>query len=136
MDTSKQLLTALEKSDWLDRVVIFAALLFFILVVLFILKQRVFDRGMRIAFWWTRFIPDFSGDAQLLNMEKGSATVLSTLTSSLVASSAASAVSVLASSSTMIDSTQFPEYTPDVPVVSDVNSDAASIPEQTVHVEL
>ncbi|KAJ7359224.1 Sec20-domain-containing protein, partial [Mycena albidolilacea] len=95
MDTSKQLITALEKSDWLDRVLIFSALLFFLLVVLFILKQRIFDRGIRMAFWWTRFVPDFSGDSQLLSMEKGSATVLSTT----LASTAASAASVLASSS-------------------------------------
>jgi len=31
--------------------------MFFILVVLFILKQRFIDRGLRIALWWTRFIP-------------------------------------------------------------------------------
>jgi len=65
MGTSKQLITALEKSDWLDRVLIIFALFFFFLVVLFILKQRIVDRGLRIAFWWTRFLPDFSGDAQL-----------------------------------------------------------------------
>ncbi|KAJ7892741.1 Sec20-domain-containing protein [Mycena olivaceomarginata] len=108
MDTSKQLITALEKSDWLDRVLIFSALLFFLLVVLFILKQRIFDRGIRMAFWWTRFVPDFSGDSQLLSMEKGSATVLSTT----LASSAASAASVLASSSA-IDPTPLPEPTPE-----------------------
>ncbi|KAJ7126136.1 Sec20-domain-containing protein [Mycena epipterygia] len=147
MDTSKQLITALEKSDWLDRVLIFSALLFFILVVLFILKQRVFDRGMRIAFWWTRFVPDFSGDAELLSMEKGSAAALST---TIVTSSVASAVSILASSSP-IESTQFAAQTAeislDMPVVSDISvavsasqdvadSETPWIPEQTVHVEL
>ncbi|KAJ7666256.1 Sec20-domain-containing protein [Mycena polygramma] len=156
MDVSKQLITALEKSDWLDRVLIFAALFFFILVVLFILKQRVFDRSMRIAFWWTRFVPDFSGDAQLLSMEKGSATALSA-TSTLVASSATSAASVLASSSplpesaetlpssvasaasvlassSLIESTQLPETL--LSVVSDADPETPAIPEQTVHVEL
>ncbi|KAJ7155482.1 Sec20-domain-containing protein [Mycena crocata] len=115
MDTSKHLITALEKSDWLDRVLIFSALFFFILVVLFILKQRVFDRGMRIAFWWTRFVPDFSGDAQLLSMEKGSAT----LSTALVTSSLASAASILASSSP-IATTQIPE--PSTELFSDVSS--------------
>lgn len=57
MVTSKHLITALEKSDWLDRMLILAALLFFVTIVLFILKQRLVDRGIRIAFWWTRFIP-------------------------------------------------------------------------------
>ncbi|KAI5122005.1 hypothetical protein M0805_001837 [Coniferiporia weirii] len=55
--TSRQLVTALEKADWLDRVLILAALAFFVLVVLFILKQRILDRGLRLAFWWTRFLP-------------------------------------------------------------------------------
>ncbi|KAJ7266956.1 Sec20-domain-containing protein [Mycena haematopus] len=120
MDTSKQLITALEKSDWLDRVLILSALLFFTLVVLFILKQRIFDRGIRMALWWTRFVPDFSGDSQLLSMEKGSAAVLSTT----LASSAGSAASVLTSSSAL-EPTPLPEPTLetllDVPVVSDVH---------------
>ncbi|KAJ7100267.1 Sec20-domain-containing protein, partial [Mycena belliarum] len=140
MDTSKYLITALEKSDWLDRVVIFAALLFFLLVVLFILKQRVLDRGMRIAFFWTRFIPDFSSDAELLSMEQGSLTALST---TVVTSSVASAASVLASSSAL-DFTSLPEPTPEIsveqPLVSDIQGVVTdlepSVPEQTAHVEL
>lgn len=55
--TSKQLVTALEKADRMDRLLIMAGLVFFFLVVLFILKQRVIDRGIRIALFWTRFIP-------------------------------------------------------------------------------
>jgi protein transport protein SEC20 len=70
MGTSRQLITALEKSDWLDRLLIMSGLAFFLLVVLFILKQRIVDRGLRVAFWWTRFLPDFSGDAELITMEK------------------------------------------------------------------
>ena len=66
MSTSKQLITALEKSDWLDRILIISGFVFFLLVVLFILKQRIIDRGLKIAFWWTRFIPDFSSDEELL----------------------------------------------------------------------
>ena len=66
MSTSKQLITALEKSDWLDRILIISGFVFFLLVVLFILKQRIVDRGFKIAFWWTRFLPDFSSDEELL----------------------------------------------------------------------
>jgi protein transport protein SEC20 len=69
MGTSKQLITALEKSDWLDRLLIMTGLVFFFLVVLLILKQRIIDRGLRIALWWTRFLP--SGDIDLDIMEKG-----------------------------------------------------------------
>ena len=76
LGASKQLVTALEKADWLDRLLIFAALAFFALVVLFILKQRIVDRGLRIAFWWTRFLPSRDrGDsvltAQEATVEKG-----------------------------------------------------------------
>jgi len=76
LGASKQLVTALEKADWLDRLLIFAALAFFTLVVLFILKQRIVDRGLRIAFWWTRFLPsrDQGGStlaAQEVTVEKG-----------------------------------------------------------------
>jgi len=67
MGTSKQLITALEKSDWLDRLLIITALVFFFLVVLFILKQRIVDRGLRIALWWTRLLT--TGDMD--NLEKG-----------------------------------------------------------------
>lgn len=97
MSTSKQLVTALEKSDWLDRILILSAFCFFILVVLFILKQRIVDRGIRLAFWWTRFIPSFSDDAELLRRaEKGMASVVVEASSSLA--SAATAVASLASS--------------------------------------
>ncbi|KAG2110500.1 Sec20-domain-containing protein [Suillus discolor] len=57
LGTSKQLITALEKTDWLDRVLIISGLVFFGLVVLFIIKQRIIDRGLRIALFWTRFFP-------------------------------------------------------------------------------
>ncbi|KAL5522741.1 hypothetical protein ACEPAG_8759 [Sanghuangporus baumii] len=59
--TSRQLITALERADWLDRLLVLAALAFFFLVVLFILKQRILDRGIRLAFWWTQFLPGLGG---------------------------------------------------------------------------
>jgi protein transport protein SEC20 len=61
MDVSRQLVKALEQADWLDRMLILAAVLFFALVVLFVLKQRIVDRGFRLVFWWTRFLPNTSG---------------------------------------------------------------------------
>ena len=90
LGSSKQLVTALEKADWLDRLLIFAALMFFALVVLFILKQRLVDRGLRIAFWWTRFLPSLDrGDSQLVVMEKAATAPtdsVATIASSVVAS--------------------------------------------------
>ncbi|KAG7448662.1 Sec20-domain-containing protein [Guyanagaster necrorhizus] len=100
MDTSKQLITALEKTDWIDRVLIISGLVFFALVVLLILKQRLVDRGIRIAFWWTRFIPDFGSDEALVSMEEGiKATTLTTTLVSVAASSVSAAISSLSVSS-------------------------------------
>ena len=121
MVTSKHLITALEKSDWLDRMLIFAALLFFVLVVLFILKQRLIDRSLRIAFFWTRFLPSSSPvkvskatvsvvkDAVVDAMEKGSAspvmasaTMVASSVLSVAPSAAASISTSLSSSSSSI----------------------------------
>ena len=96
LGTSKQLVTALEKADWLDRLLIFACLAFFCLVVLFILKQRIVDRGLRIAFWWTRLLPSMDrGVPKEVTMEKGAVTLQSVamVTSSTIAATAAALVS-------------------------------------------
>ncbi|KAH8977918.1 hypothetical protein EDB92DRAFT_1913434 [Lactarius akahatsu] len=75
LGTSKQL-------NWLDRLLIFAGLIFFALVVLFILKQRIVDRGLRIAFWWTRFLP--SGDSRLAsNVASVASSVVASVTTAL-----------------------------------------------------
>ena len=97
LGTSKQLVTALEKADWLDRILIFAGLAFFILVVLFILKQRILDRALRIAFWWTRFLPRDNSqfDVKQGMMEKGVTTTQSV--AEVVSSVVASAATALAS---------------------------------------
>ena len=100
LGASKQLVTALEKADWLDRLLIFAALAFFALVVLFILKQRIVDRGLRLAFWWTRFLPSRDrGDsilaAQEVTVEKGYITpqTVAEVASSTIAATAAAIIS-------------------------------------------
>jgi protein transport protein SEC20 len=102
LGTSKQLVTALEKADWLDRILIFAALIFFALVFLFILKQRIVDRGLRIAFWWTRFLPsmdrsDSSFDAKEIMVDKAAVTSQSVaaIASSIITST--STATILAS---------------------------------------
>lgn len=69
MGTSKQLITALEKSDWIDRMLIISGLAFFFLIVAFILKQRIFDRGLRMALWWTKFLPNFGDETSSWDLE-------------------------------------------------------------------
>jgi len=80
---SKQLITALEQADRMDRALIIAGLVFFFLVVLFILKQRIIDRGLRMALFWTRFIPRGSNDL-VLKMERGDLTTTVTSVASTV----------------------------------------------------
>ncbi|KAG5339776.1 hypothetical protein C0989_003576 [Termitomyces sp. Mn162] len=97
MGTSKQLITALEKSDWIDRVLIISAFVFFLLVVLFVIKQRIVDRGLRLAFWWTRFLPDFSEDPALMDIEKQNNPAFA-LTTSLISSVLSVTATMVASS--------------------------------------
>ncbi|KDQ31948.1 hypothetical protein PLEOSDRAFT_1100467 [Pleurotus ostreatus PC15] len=136
MGTSKHLITALEKADWLDRLLILAALSFFVLVVLFILKQRIVDRGLRVAFWWTRFLPggvqrvpeDVLGEA-----EKGHHVPVSSI--SVATSLATAAVSSLISAVTPSLAASLSS------TLADTNSQltsSSSLPEATVadHVEL
>ncbi|KAG2147871.1 uncharacterized protein EDB93DRAFT_1226391 [Suillus bovinus] len=91
LGTSKQLITALEKTDWLDRILIISGLVFFSLVVLFILKQRIIDRGLRIAFFWTRLLPSSGSSTRSVVQKAGE--VVATASAATAAAS-----SVLASS--------------------------------------
>jgi protein transport protein SEC20 len=67
LGTSKQLVTALEKVDWLGPDL---ALTLLALVILFILEQHLVGRRLRVAFWWTRLSPKLPsmgpGDSQLV----------------------------------------------------------------------
>ncbi|KIM45396.1 hypothetical protein M413DRAFT_442068 [Hebeloma cylindrosporum] len=144
MYASKQLVTALEKSDWLDRVLIFSGFFFFIMVVLFILKQRIVDRSIRLAFWWTRFIPSFSDDAALLqSAEKGMAGVVAGATSSLsvVAASLASSIlpitTSLPPSSTIVASSSLVGVSATSSVLArSVTMDSFAAPSQGTHLPL
>jgi len=139
MDTSKQLITALEKADWLDRLLVLAALTFFMLVVLFILKQRILDRGVRIAFWWTRFLPNFNGDEKLLmEQEEGYATmstIAETVLSSVVSTATSSDIPS-ATSNSIVES--IAETVSDFETLSDVLSSSLPTVTETVieHLEL
>ncbi|KZV65759.1 Sec20-domain-containing protein [Peniophora sp. CONT] len=102
LGTSKQLITVLEKTDWMDRLLILAALAFFVLVVLFILKQRIVDRGLRIAFFWTRFIPGMSGQRAAQKMDpRLVSSLLSTADTTSTASGGSSTTLTAAVSTTL-----------------------------------
>jgi protein transport protein SEC20 len=141
LGTSKQLVTALEKADWLDRILIFAALAFFVLVVLFILKQRIVNRGLRIAFWWTRFLPSIGRsdppfDAKEVNVDKAAVTsqsVAAVVSSIIATSSTATALASQVAHATESDwdvlSTGTPEkgVSDTLPTYEDLGSPVGSI---------
>ncbi|TFK49091.1 Sec20-domain-containing protein [Heliocybe sulcata] len=91
LGTSKQLVTALEKSDWIDRLLIISALVFFLLVVAMIVKARIVDRSLRIAFFWTRFIPRSGSSKSDLEKGLGAAAALTTTALSTLSNALSSA---------------------------------------------
>ena len=54
--SSKQLITKLEQSDWTDRLLILFGLFVFLLVVLYILKKRVWNTGFGWVSWFASWI--------------------------------------------------------------------------------
>ena len=84
LDTSKGLITALERTDWLDRILILGALVVFLLACAWIIKVRVFDRAMGIAFWWVKFLPSpagGTGETVIERLEKGAKATGGTISS-------------------------------------------------------
>lgn len=65
LETSGNLIKQLEKADWWDRLVIFAAFFFFLLCVGWIIKRRVLDRVVGGVGWWV------GGSFKLIGMGMG-----------------------------------------------------------------
>jgi len=125
LTTSKQLVTALEKADRMDKLLITAGLVFFFLVILFILKQRVVDRGIRIALFWTRFIPRKAKTIEDI-LERGDLKVISTVTS------VASSVTALAASALSSATFASPFQPVNSPYLSGMETPLPSEPIETV----
>jgi protein transport protein SEC20 len=88
LQTSKVLITALERSDTLDRLLILSSLFLFLAVTAYILKKRIIDKGISLAFWWVKYLPSSSsssaaGNARSVSnaVEKGTRIVASSLNS-------------------------------------------------------
>lgn len=123
---SKQLIAALEKSDWLDRMLILAAFFFFLLVVLLILKQRILDRGLRMAFWWTRFIPDLSTETVSTVEEKNTLSSMLVVPSTTVAELSSALAGSVASATIAISSTPS-VFAAIQSTINDADSDFSSV---------
>lgn len=105
LNTSKALVTALERSDWLDRLLIFASLALFLMVAAYIVKKRLIDKGVWLAFWWVKYVPFPSSKASRADkaldlVEKGINSSSGQVAQSVVtaAASVATAASVAAAS--------------------------------------
>ncbi|EGF98531.1 uncharacterized protein MELLADRAFT_118518 [Melampsora larici-populina 98AG31] len=57
LTTSRQLITSIQRADVLDRLILGAALAFFMLVCLYILKKRILDRGLSLISTVSRIKP-------------------------------------------------------------------------------
>lgn len=49
LNTSKALITSLERADYLDRLLLLFAFVFFVLCCIYIFKRRVVDKGLKVA---------------------------------------------------------------------------------------
>jgi len=85
LDTSRGLVTALERTDWFDRFLIFLALAVFIGTCAWIVKVRVVDRALWLGFWWVKYLPfpRQGGNADVVKMEGGADIVGAVVTTTL-----------------------------------------------------
>lgn len=96
LDTSRGLITALERTDWFDRFLIFLALAVFIGTCAWIVKVRVVDRALWLGFWWVKYLPfprqggnaDADADADVVVRAKveGSADIVRAVVTTTLAS--------------------------------------------------
>lgn len=94
LNASKSLITTMQKADTLDRLLILAALLFFGLVCLLIVKRRIIDRGIRAATLFSR-IAGVGSSASIRSSLSSSASLLaSTVTTREVTAKASPVVTI------------------------------------------
>jgi protein transport protein SEC20 len=82
LDTSRGLVTALERTDWFDRFLIFLALAVFIGTCAWIVKVRVVDRALWLGFWWVKYLyinPSISRSPQVQSAEFPAASGMGTI---------------------------------------------------------
>jgi len=86
LDTSRGLITALERTDWFDRFLIFLALAVFIGTCAWIVKVRVVDRALWLGFWWVKYLP-FPGQGGDVRVKmEGSANIAGAVVTTTLAS--------------------------------------------------
>lgn len=104
----------MQKADTLDRLLILAALLFFGLVCLLIIKRRILDRGIRAATMFSRLAGGGSAAEASKNAKSSLASGLSSIAATATSISASATMSSTMSSRTTV----MPSVVKQVPVLS------------------
>jgi len=96
LDASRRLITALERTEWFDRLLILLALAVFIGTCTWIVKVRVVDCALWLGFWWVKYLPfpGRGGKAEvevLKRMEEGSAGIVGAVVTTTLAAVVAKA---------------------------------------------
>jgi protein transport protein SEC20 len=94
LQASKNIITTMQKADTLDRLLILAALLFFGLVCLLIIKRRILDRGIRAA----TLVSRLAGGGSAAHISKNIKSSLASGLTSVAATGTSIAASVAMSS--------------------------------------
>ncbi|KAG9089801.1 hypothetical protein FRC07_012255, partial [Ceratobasidium sp. 392] len=85
MDISQVLIKALQRADWMDRIVIGLSLSVFLLTMAYIVKRRVLDRVLAVATLPLKLVGSKTPSRALTETLKSAATSLSTTATSLSA---------------------------------------------------
>ncbi|KAI9307290.1 Sec20-domain-containing protein [Cunninghamella echinulata] len=92
---SKRMITHLETSDWIDRIILFFGITFFCLVVLYIIKKRTWDVGVS----WINWISSFNNNkkaiissSSLIPSPTSSTTISSSTTTTKIISAATNSI--------------------------------------------
>ncbi|KAG8681689.1 hypothetical protein FRC09_017316, partial [Ceratobasidium sp. 395] len=83
MDVSQVLIKALQRADWMDRIIIGLSLGVFLLTMAYIVKRRVLDRVVAVATLPMRLVGSSKPSSSLAETLKSTTTTLSTAATSL-----------------------------------------------------
>ncbi|KAF5314580.1 hypothetical protein D9611_007059 [Ephemerocybe angulata] len=135
MDTAKEILGALEKADWMDRLVLIGAFMFFICVVVWVGWARTIGRGVRVVFSILSWVPGLgSGSSKAVEFVPASAVASATASVVSIAVSAASVASSLAGSLSQkgANAVEEPEPTPTPVAVVQIDENGGNLEDAAI----
>lgn len=117
---SKSIITKLETSDWLDRILLGLGFLFFLTVVIYIIKKRTWDVGISWATWLMG-----KGGRKAAKAAQSASQALTHTATQAAAQATSSILESMQTSATVSSST-----TTSATVISEVSSTLGSIVEE------